>query len=93
MHFSRKPTHTVDAQSGRPVFAAQTVPHLPIICAQLKLLVVLGSRKGSCRSGLIEPSSRFADLSRSCFFSHSLSLFKNVPGAQVILMQRSPLIL
>ena len=62
-HCCCRRTHTVEAQSARPVLAAQTAPHLPNILVQLKPFVTCRFRdaSGSRRSGAITATvpSRF----------------------------------
>src|SRR5450755_341719 len=54
-HCCCRRTHIVEAQSGRPVLATQTAPHLPNILVQLKPFVTCRFRdaSGSRRSGAI----------------------------------------
>jgi hypothetical protein len=58
-HCCCRRTHTVEAQSGRPVLAAQTAPHLPNILVQLRPPVTCRFRdaSGSRRSGAIAARS------------------------------------
>jgi hypothetical protein len=82
-HCCCRRTHTVEAQSGRPVLAAQTAPHLSNILVQLKPPVTCRFRdaSGSRRSGAIAatvPSRVGCDTAFGCLIWTGLASLRSL---------------